>query len=59
MVSAVKGLELNSLNRMSEILEQEIPGAEICVLSGPNLAKEILQGLPTASVIASKNIECC
>jgi glycerol-3-phosphate dehydrogenase (NAD(P)+) len=55
LVSAVKGLELETLQKMSEILEQEIPGFEICVLSGPNLAKEISQGLPTATVIASKN----
>ncbi len=55
LVSAVKGLELDSLKRMSEVMDQELPGAEICVLSGPNLAKEILQGLPTAAVIASKN----
>ena len=55
LVSAVKGLELDSLKRMSQVLEQEIPGYEVCVLSGPNLAKEILQGLPTATVIASVN----
>ncbi len=55
LVSAVKGLELDSLKRMSEVIEQELPGFELCVLSGPNLAKEILQGLPTAAVIASKN----
>jgi glycerol-3-phosphate dehydrogenase (NAD(P)+) len=55
LVSAVKGLELDSLQRMSEVIEQEMPGFQICILSGPNLAKEILQGLPTAAVIASKN----
>ncbi len=57
LVSAVKGLELDSLKRMSEIIEKEIPQHQICVLSGPNLAKEILQGLPTATVIASTNID--
>jgi glycerol-3-phosphate dehydrogenase (NAD(P)+) len=55
LVSAVKGIELDSLKRMSEIIEEELPGLELCVLSGPNLAKEILQDLPTAAVIASKN----
>ena len=53
IVSAVKGLDLTTLERMSQIIEQEIPMVEVCVLSGPNLAKEILQGLPTAAVIAS------
>lgn len=57
IVSAAKGLELSTLSRMSQILEQEITGAEICVLSGPNLAKEILEGLPTAAVIACKNAD--
>ncbi len=55
LVSAVKGLELDSLKRMTEVMEQEIPTVETCVLSGPNLAKEILLGLPTAAVIASKS----
>ena len=57
LVSAVKGLELNSLKRMSEILEEILPGTKISVLSGPNLAREILQGLPAAAVVASQNIE--
>ena len=56
LVSAVKGLELGSLLRMSQVIDQELPASEICVLSGPNLAKEILQGLPTAAVVASANI---
>ncbi len=57
LVSAVKGLELNSLKRMSEILEEILSGAKISVLSGPNLAREILQGLPAAAVVASQDIE--
>lgn len=57
-VSAAKGLEANSGKRMSEVMAEEIAPQlkeQICVLSGPNLAKEIAQGLPAASVIASQN----
>jgi glycerol-3-phosphate dehydrogenase (NAD(P)+) len=56
IVSAVKGLELHSFKRMSQILAEELPAAKIAVLSGPNLAKEILQKLPAAAVIASDDI---
>jgi glycerol-3-phosphate dehydrogenase (NAD(P)+) len=53
IVSAVKGLELETLYRMSEVIHEVIPGLEVCCLSGPNLAPEIVRGLPAASVIAS------
>ena len=55
--SAAKGLEQGSLLRMSEVLEQELTVADIdapvAALSGPNLAREIAQGLPAASVAAA------
>lgn len=53
VVSAVKGLELSSLKRMSEIIAEVLPQCKVASLSGPNLAREILAGLPAASVIAS------
>lgn len=56
VVSAVKGLELNTGKRMSRILQEELPdGANhrICALSGPNLASEIVRGMPAPTVIAS------
>jgi glycerol-3-phosphate dehydrogenase (NAD(P)+) len=56
MVSAAKGLELNSLKRMSEVIEEILPGFFVCALSGPNLAPEMVSGLPTAAVIASKEL---
>ena len=58
VVSAVKGLELNTGRRMSQILREELPnGADlsICALSGPNLASEIVRGRPAPTVIASSN----
>jgi len=59
LMSAAKGLEVKSGKRMSQVLAEEITPSlrgQICVLSGPNLAKEIGQDLPAASVIAAKDI---
>ena len=55
LVSAAKGLELHSNKRMSEVLLEVLPDAKVCSLSGPNLAPEILQGLPSASVVACED----
>ena len=58
VVSAVKGLELNTGKRMSLVLEDELPpGAarRVCALSGPNLASEIARGRPAPTVVASLN----
>lgn len=54
VVIAAKGLEAGGL-RMSEVVAEVRPGARLCVLSGPNLAMEIARGVPTATVIASKD----
>lgn len=51
VVSLSKGLEQSSLKRMSEIVNEELPGHPVAVLTGPNLAHEILSGQPAASVI--------
>ena len=59
LMSAAKGLEADTGKRMSQVITDEIPlalGEQICVLSGPNLAKEIAHGLPAAAVIASHDI---
>jgi glycerol-3-phosphate dehydrogenase (NAD(P)+) len=53
-----KGIEENSLKRMSEIMEESfslLPG--IAVLSGPSFAKEVIEEHPTAVVLASKDLE--
>ncbi len=55
IVNTSKGLELPGLQRMSEVIEEELPQNDIVVLSGPTLAKEVLKGLPTAASVASKN----
>ena len=58
IISAAKGLEIGSNKRMSEVIAEEIdPGLQsnICVLSGPNLFKEILRGLPASAVVAAED----
>jgi glycerol-3-phosphate dehydrogenase (NAD(P)+) len=52
VVSLSKGLERSSLKRMSEVVADEIPGHPVAVLTGPNLAKEIMQGQPAAAVVS-------
>jgi len=58
VVSAAKGLEIGSHKRMSEVIAEEIDPhfqSNICVLSGPNLFKEILRGLPASAVVAAED----
>ena len=57
LVSAAKGIELKTTQRMSTVLQEVFPRASVCALSGPNLAGEISAGLPAASVIASASLE--
>ena len=54
MVSLMKGVELGSLKRMSEVIGEVTGAAEdrIAVVSGPNLSKEIARREPAASVVA-------
>ncbi len=52
VVSLAKGLEQGSQRRMSEIVAEVAPGRPAGVLTGPNFAREILAGHPTASVLA-------
>jgi glycerol-3-phosphate dehydrogenase (NAD(P)+) len=52
VVTLSKGLERGSRKRMSEVTLDEMPGHPVAVLTGPNLAKEILGGQPAASVVA-------
>lgn len=53
-MSLIKGIELNTTLRMSQVIEEVtcISPSRISVLSGPNLAKEIAQRQPTATTIA-------
>jgi glycerol-3-phosphate dehydrogenase (NAD(P)+) len=53
VVSLTKGIEPDSFALMSDIIRQELPQVAYGVLSGPNLAKELMAGLPAGTVIAS------
>ena len=56
VLSGSKGLEIGSLKRITEVIAEELPEAwreRIAALSGPNIAREVAQGLPSAAVIAA------
>jgi len=52
IVSLAKGLERDSLKRMSEVVRDLMPQNAVAVLTGPNLAHEIMAGQPGATVVA-------
>ena len=56
IVNCTKGLEPGSLKTMSECLEEEIPSANVVVLSGPSHAEEVARFIPTTVVAASKDV---
>ncbi|MEW6018554.1 MAG: NAD(P)H-dependent glycerol-3-phosphate dehydrogenase [Pseudomonadota bacterium] len=59
-LSLTKGLEPGTLKRFSEVLAEELPAAasgSVLVLSGPNHAEEVARDIPTATTIASANLE--
>jgi glycerol-3-phosphate dehydrogenase (NAD(P)+) len=58
-VSLMKGIELSTDRRMSEVIVEAlaIPESRVAVVSGPNLAHEIVERQPTATVVASVNDE--
>ena len=56
VISATKGLEQDTLFRISEIVEQELGAAiQVAVLSGPSVAGELARQLPTAVSVASRD----
>ena len=55
VISLTKGIEKESFCLMSEIIQEELPQVNFGVLSGPNLAAEIMDNMPTATVIASES----
>ena len=52
-----KGLEEKSLLTLSQVYAEEIPQAEIAVMSGPSHAEEVSRSLPSTNVVAAKNTE--
>jgi glycerol-3-phosphate dehydrogenase (NAD(P)+) len=52
VLHASKGLEVESLLRLSQVITQELPESPVAVLSGPTHAEEVGRRLPTAAVVA-------
>jgi len=57
VLSLTKGLEQGSLSRMTEIVSALLPASPVGVLTGPNLAREVAAGQPTAGVVAMSDEE--
>ena len=55
IVNVAKGIEESTLMTLSEIIESEIPKANVAVLSGPSHAEEVSRGLPTTCVAGAKD----
>lgn len=54
IVNVAKGIEEDTLMTLSEQIEQEVPQADVAVLSGPSHAEEVGRRLPTTCVIGAK-----
>lgn len=54
IVNVAKGVEEHTLMTLSEIIEEEIPVAQVAVLSGPSHAEEVGKGIPTTIVVGAK-----
>jgi glycerol-3-phosphate dehydrogenase (NAD(P)+) len=59
VLTASKGIEVPTLMRMSEVLSEELGGlvAGVAAISGPNFAEEVARQVPTATVVASPDLE--
>ncbi|MEU9604547.1 NAD(P)H-dependent glycerol-3-phosphate dehydrogenase [Streptomyces sp. NPDC048057] len=57
LVSLMKGVELGTAKRMSEVVEEvaQVPADRVAVVTGPNLAREIAQRRPAAAVVACRD----
>ncbi|MGI6007707.1 MAG: NAD(P)H-dependent glycerol-3-phosphate dehydrogenase [Ruminococcus sp.] len=55
IVNVAKGIEEDTLMTLSEIIEEEIPQANVAVLSGPSHAEEVGRGMPTTCVVGAKD----
>ena len=57
IVNVAKGIEESTLMTLSDIIEEEIPQADVAVLSGPSHAEEVGRGVPTTIVVGAKTEE--
>ncbi len=56
VVSLAKGLEQGTMKRMTEVIQEELPGHPVAALTGPNIAREIMAGQAAASVLATEDL---
>ena len=54
IVNVAKGIEENTLYTLTDIIEEEMPYADACVLSGPSHAEEVSRKLPTTCVVSAR-----
>lgn len=62
IVNVAKGIEEQTLLTMSQVIEEELPGADVAVLCGPSHAEEVGRGIPTTIVVGAhsrKTAELC
>lgn len=57
IVNVAKGVEESTLMTLSQVIEEEVPQAEVAVLSGPSHAEEVGRGIPTTIVVGAKKKE--
>lgn len=55
LVNVAKGIEDKTLKTLSSVIGEELPMADVAVLSGPSHAEEVSRGLPTTCVAGAKN----
>jgi glycerol-3-phosphate dehydrogenase (NAD(P)+) len=55
LVNVAKGIEVGSLKRLSELVDEIVGDVDYAALSGPSHAEEVFRGVPTAVVVGSKN----
>lgn len=55
ILNVAKGIEEHTVMTLSEIIEQEIPQADVAVMSGPSHAEEVGRGIPTTIVVGAKS----
>lgn len=54
-LSVTKGIEISSSQRISEVILSELGPVKLAVLSGPTIAQEVVKGIPTTAVVASRS----
>ena len=54
IVNAGKGIEESTMKTLTEVIAEELPHADVAVLSGPSHAEEVSRGIPTTCVVGAK-----